>query len=57
MVLNIIFKCNYFIKDGRYYLIYIISELLLNIDDGWVILLFDNDVIIVWNLDIFNEEL
>lgn len=54
---DIVFKCNYFIKDGKYYLIYIISELLFNLSEGWVISLFDNDVIIVWNMGIFNEVL
>ncbi|UOE63494.1 conjugal transfer protein TraE [Mycoplasmopsis bovis] len=53
---NTTFKRNYFIKDGRYYSIHTISELPLNIDDGWAISLFDNDATIVWNLGIFNEE-
>ncbi|PZV97727.1 Mbov_0397 family ICE element conjugal transfer ATPase, partial [Metamycoplasma auris] len=50
------FKRNYFIKDNRYYSIHTISELPLNIDDGWAINLFDNDATIVWNLGIFNED-
>ncbi len=50
-----VFKRNYFIKDGKYYSIHTISELPLNLSEGWAISLFDNDATIVWNMGIFNE--
>ncbi|VEU81668.1 conjugal transfer protein TraE [Mycoplasmopsis arginini] len=54
---KVIFKHNYFIRDNKFCSINTISELPLNLAEGWAIDLFDNNSTIVWNLGIFNEEI
>ncbi|PYF43138.1 Mbov_0397 family ICE element conjugal transfer ATPase [Metamycoplasma alkalescens] len=52
---HVIFKHNYFIQDSKYCSIHTISELPLDLQEGWAIDIFANNSTIVWNLGIFNE--
>lgn len=52
---EIIFHHNYYIQDGKFCSIQTISDLPLNLPEGWAIEPFNNDSTIVWNLGVFNE--
>ncbi|MCR8966566.1 Mbov_0397 family ICE element conjugal transfer ATPase [Mycoplasma zalophidermidis] len=53
---NVVFKANYFIKDGLYYSIQTVNELPLRLQDGWNSELLNNDSVIVWNLGAISTE-
>ncbi|WP_373438810.1 Mbov_0397 family ICE element conjugal transfer ATPase [Metamycoplasma equirhinis] len=52
---EVIFKHNYFIQDKKFCSIQTISELPLNLPEGWALDIFDSNSTIIWNIGIFNE--
>ncbi|AIA29473.1 hypothetical protein MCAL160_0546 [Mycoplasmopsis californica HAZ160_1] len=53
---KVIFKPSYFIKDGKYYSIQVLSELPLRLMNGWSYELLNNNSNIVWNMGVIGYD-